>query len=622
MTHGVESEGREERLPGPELLDHLLPHFASIMVLGRSAMLVGALLKRRTAAHVALVGAPREELPLAGDHVDEVADTPAQLGTRTWDAVLLCQPDIGILRLFLHEVPPNDLAYLYVLVRGGEPQRSTALKEIPPVLQEGGFGVYTHWVDEASGDVVVLMISTRYNPVAHARTLFDAGHPGFAYRVLQLVPEAYRGDADTTALLESEMQLCHLAWVRNRPPEDAGKHFAQAQTHFYAAVSAVPLHAPSYQCHAEYWRMLGDHEIGARLLRSLLHVREDEGARRQYASLGTLPAPRPQVSPTPPVAPKDYRPRILYLLNQRPHFGLDVLYDGLCRVLGSDRVVDFPEKDSLHGGETQRLKNYPCRSNWPHHGYTREQVLDELRAGAFDVVLFGDCECSLPPEIVQGVLDAGGDTPLYVVDALDEATDARLWLKDYLGEGNIAGYFKREMLACIDYGVDAFPLPFACPDHLVPDRLPEERSVPVFWAGHRQFGLRRLYLERLEQQFGWDMNASFEPDAYFAQLRDSRIGINIYGYGFDTVRFWELPAHGCLLLSERLPIHIPYPFVHGETAVLFNDLPELETLLQHYLADEEETRRIAEAGHAHLKAHHTGTARARQLLGWLHAHGA
>lgn len=88
----------------------------------------------------------------------------------------------------------------------------------------------------------------------------------------------------------------------------------------------------------------------------------------------------------------------------------------------------------------------------------------------------------------------------------------------------------------------------------------------------------------------------------------------MFGFGFDTVRYWEAPAHGCMLLAERPPLRIPFNFKDGESAVFFDDLAELEDKLEYYLEHPEETVPIARAGHAVVKQYHTGVARAAQLL--------
>ncbi|MDZ4860169.1 MAG: glycosyltransferase, partial [Candidatus Hydrogenedentes bacterium] len=104
-------------------------------------------------------------------------------------------------------------------------------------------------------------------------------------------------------------------------------------------------------------------------------------------------------------------------------------------------------------------------------------------------------------------------------------------------------------------------------------------------------------------------------EMYKQSLADSRIGLSFFGFGFDTVRYWELAAHGCMLLAERPLVRIPFNFIAGESANFFDDLPELEQKLAHYLAHPDEAQMIATAGHSHFLKYHTTSARARQFLG-------
>jgi len=221
---------------------------------------------------------------------------------------------------------------------------------------------------------------------------------------------------------------------------------------------------------------------------------------------------------------------------------------------------------------------------------------------------------SLDRRVARRLLAAGAGLPLFIVDQEDDPMDNRAKVLEQLGHGPVRGYFKREMLRCVDYGPYAWPLPFAYPDGRVPQAFTAERCRPLFWAGSRAYGLRRRYLEPLEGRFPIDLDASYGQQAYVEALCASRIGINCFGLGFDTVRYWELPAHGCMLFSERPPIRIPHNFEDGVSAVFFGDAPELEERLPYYLTHPAEAAAIAEAGHGLLRRHHTASARARQLI--------
>jgi glycosyl transferase family 1 len=464
------------------------------------------------------------------------------------------------------------------------------------------------------------LVRPDYNPVLHSRALFGASHPGWAYEVLSNTPARYLTNSETAASVAAERQLCLLAWAKSGTPQHILELFYASQALFYEAVSKAPTLHFAYHCQAEFWRILGNQDMASRLLRSLNHVAPHETTVKQLA--GYQPETAPQPAPdeaTPPWDPSPASPRVLLITNPRPHYGLDVLYDGLCSLLGPSNVCDYPWKPTLHGQTPGKLAHYPCSFDRPGAPLAIEGLLQQLRAGAFDVVLFGDFDLGMGVSAARGIIEAAGDTPLFLLDQQDDPIDNRPNILKYLGKDS-APYFKREMLACFDYGAQAYPLPFAYADGKTPDEVPLERSQPLFWAGHRQFGLRRLYLKHLESVFAMNLNRSYPQEEYTRAMLDSSIGLNIFGFGFDTVRYWEVPAHGCMLLSERLPIRVPHNFRDGESAVFFDDLPDLEAKVAHYLNHPEEARAIAQAGREHLIKHHSGSARAAQMLGWMTEH--
>ena len=129
--------------------------------------------------------------------------------------------------------------------------------------------------------------------------------------------------------------------------------------------------------------------------------------------------------------------------------------------------------------------------------------------------------------------------------------------------------------------------------------------------------MRGLFLDHLQAHYDRKMDGYVSQEEYVKTLLNVRIGIDIFGHGFDTVRYWELPAHGCMLLAERRPIHIPNNFQDGVSAVFFGNTRELEEKLGYYLAHPQETDAIAHAGREHFLRYHTATARARQALTWI-----
>lgn len=649
--------------PGARLdLAGRIPRFARrVMVAGPGSAVLGGVLKRlrplvvhglvpgeqrAAAAHV--LDAALEALPSPGGggrydvalltDITAFSESPAEL----FQALepLLSPHGCVMARL------PNPV-YWKRIALGGDAS-GPALGDVADAAKGAGFDLYAYWNAEdarfleapadpegrvrldaftlsipddetrrAAGVIEQLgyFVRADYAAFNHATALFDAGDPAAAYEVLGLIPHERIIQAGAAITVTLEKQLCLLACLKN-PPEDLPplRILGESLRHFYDLTAAVPdLHA-AYRTQAHIWRQMGNTRMAARILRSVLHIAPDEAAERQLAACGPMAPPRRDpAAGLWDAVPGQRLPKVLFITSPRPHYGQDVLYDGLCRVLGPENVVDFPAKPSLHGGAAGRYANYPCTFNWPDTGLDARAVADALATGHFDAVLYGDCTQSLEPELVRPLL-ANIGTPVYMVDEEDEPFDMRGRVMQHAGLREVAGCFKREFVAGGEYGPDTHPLPFAYSDALVGPAPNQPRERPLFWAGHRISGLRRLFIEHIERRFGFDLTPAYTQAEYARVLRQSRIGLNCFGYGFDTVRYWELPAHGCMLFSDRPPVVIPNNFVHGETAVFFDDLPDLEDKLLYYLENPEASLGVATAGHAHLLRYHTASARARQLL--------
>jgi Glycosyl transferases group 1/Methyltransferase domain len=479
-------------------------------------------------------------------------------------------------------------------------------------LGHAGLAVY--------GETEQFLIAVRpeYNPVAHARELLEAGRPDASYEVLSLIPEPYFENPDNAAVITSDMLVSLLGIDDATGSEGRLDRFAQAQTLFHRTASKAPRCIDAYQCMAEFWRRIGDPSMGARLLRSIQHVAPSANAQRQVHAYTEIPPTHTQDLVPPEWTPPEHLPRVLFVTRKVPDYGLDVLYDGLCAVLGDARVIEFPWKPSLHGQTPDVFRHYPCTFDRPGDTVTLDDVRARLDRGDFDFVLYGDTERSLDEMAARQLTAAAEGTPIFVVDGGDDPRDNLGDILDHLGISSAAGYFKREMLKCVTYSPGTFPMPFAYADDRVAPDITGARTMPLFWAGNREYAPRPLYLEHVEELLQHPFNASYPQSEYATILRHARIGLNLFGGGFDTVRYWELPAHGCMLFSDRPPIHIPHNFIDGESAVFFDDLPDLEEKLTHYLAHPDATKAIAAAGYEHLTKHHTGSARARHFLGWIY----
>ncbi len=462
------------------------------------------------------------------------------------------------------------------------------------------------------------LVRADYDPVAHAASLEHAGCPMRAYTVLDSVPEfANLTDEQLSILAIEKHRLLHDAILERQPDAMAASFFARARKEFQIAIHTHPRLHPAYRRQAALWHHFGRDDLAGRLLRSVCHVSDDPESRALLHSLGGLSHAGPEPEMAPVWSGARRAPRILVITHDNSDYGMDSLYDGLCTILGWENVVEFPWKAAVHGQTPEAALNYPCVFDYPGEPRSSAEIETELRHGHFDLILFADVVQHAYRDTVSRFLDAAGDMPVIVYDPWDDSHSLMPGVFEYLGRTSVTAHFKREMLAGFDYGPNSFPLPFGYPDRFVPDNMPTDRSPDLFWAGKRLFGTRSLYLDHLSERLGRDFDHRYSQDEYRAAIRSARIGLSIFGYGFDTVRYWELPAHGVMLLAERPPIRIPHDFIDGESAVFFDDLPELDEKLDYYLSHPEEADRIAQAGREHFLQFHTTSARARQFLGYL-----
>ena len=459
------------------------------------------------------------------------------------------------------------------------------------------------------------LVRKTYNPVQHARHLASLGRPDCAIAVLNAIPMDLVPDNRTLARLALEKQRHYFTWQCNRDGQDPPHgFFSKARREFAQVTALTPWLHESYHLHARYWDHLGRGDMAARLLRSIEAVAPLEATRQlvqRYEGHSTEPAR--WISRTDSAA--EYpTPRILVITHDHSDYGMDTLFHGLCTLLGKENVVEYPWKPTLHGRNSNAADNYPCVFDYPGEPRHVSDLVRELKHGRFDLILYADVVQMAYQAEVRQLIHAAPHVPLVLYDTWDDCFTPVRTLLQYCGRPNFDLIFKREMLAGVDYGPHTHPLPFGYPDSLVEPASGREKSEAVFWAGKKEYGLRPLYIPRLEARLGRSLDRRFDQAQYQRKLRNSDIGLSFFGCGFDTVRYWELPANQVMLMAERPPICIPYDFVDGQSAVFFDDLSDLERKLDYYLHHPGEVDRIAAAGHAHFLRYHTSSARARQFL--------
>ncbi|MEX5213191.1 MAG: glycosyltransferase [Nitrospiraceae bacterium] len=358
---------------------------------------------------------------------------------------------------------------------------------------------------------------------------------------------------------------------------------------------------------------------------------------------------------------------ILYLSDPAPDYLADQMYLGLCRVLGGEQVIDYPWKRVYHD-PGHRLEYLP---QTPGRAYGEDEIVTLLRDGKVDLLVLSspraaagsmldriDRHIRLPPcVLIDGEDDAG------IRHDLVKRFGCRAYFKrEFRWQAGVGLRRRLEQWRAFRDGQDLFHRTFPLPFSVIPDAAPapEEgpRDIDVSYAARASHvkrlrawnllkaadGLRcegGLYAEPTDRQSKLTTGFSRllvklrgDPRVTMSQrgtrltfreyhrlLGRSKMALSIRGGGFDTLRYWEIPASKAVLVSEQPDICIPNNFEHGKHALFCRpDLSDLVDLVRTYLQDDAARASLALQGHRHLLRFHTCERRAEYFLALCRQH--
>ncbi len=301
--------------------------------------------------------------------------------------------------------------------------------------------------------------------------------------------------------------------------------------------------------------------------------------------------------------------RVLFITPTFLDYGLDTLYDGLVQHLGSENVIEYPQKPVLHGDKQRRFHWYPCFFNHPIVS-TDALTTEKLRKNEFDSILIG-CRyiTDFPNNEFFDLLKVKAKViPTFLIDQGDEFEINDKLIKDF----NPQLYFKREFFPDKNANKKVVPLSFSFSLNYTPYDTSITRKNNLFWAGTSSPS-REPYLEICRDSYGYSF-PNYYHDDYHQMLLSNSIGLNLMGRGNDTVRYYEVPAHGTLLFSQKPEIEIENAFVDGKTAVIFENTEEMKEKLDFCLSHQAYVDKIRKVGLNWYHTYHTSKIRASQMM--------
>lgn len=304
----------------------------------------------------------------------------------------------------------------------------------------------------------------------------------------------------------------------------------------------------------------------------------------------------------------------------------DLTYSGLVKQLGAKKVIDYHWNKRFH---------VPYRKYPKNLGYTSGTMLVSLLRKPlknFDAVVIAASKVGSFESYLEVVDRIPSRVPVIFVDGGDRSgvgEDLTIYgrpelLTEAVEKRPFDLVFKREYNLENTYGDNVFPFPIS----FNMDRLPQisagYKYDVSFWAVETD-DIRTRALALLEDRYDCRQNGTVrnqkfskykrKGEFYLQELSQCRIVLNFRGGGWDTMRYWEVPAVGAFMMTQKPGIKIPDDFVDGRDLVYCSDdLSDLTDLCDYYLKNESKREAIALSGKQHLLQYHTDLARARFLL--------
>ncbi len=334
---------------------------------------------------------------------------------------------------------------------------------------------------------------------------------------------------------------------------------------------------------------------------------------------------------------------ILYICSPEVDYGQDILYAGLVEKLGRAQILDWPWNHQFYWSRKVYPRNMGAMglSGLTDHLGERlnHKISGRLPWDRIDAVVLGACKSFVFEKYLEIIDQIPAHTPVIFNDGGDfveigghlRADKAFHLYEQAVAKRPFDLVLKREVLVGTEPLKNVIPFPFGFHMPRVPASLRansgvrfEKKYQVSFWAVESH-PVRTEALKMLEplwdcRENGTERNQKFRKykrkgNFYLEELRRCQVVLNFRGVGWDTLRYWEVPAVGGFMISEKPGIEIPNNFEHGQHLLFCqSDLSDLVELCEWALKNPEKREDMAKAGQQHALQFHSSLARAEQFL--------
>lgn len=319
--------------------------------------------------------------------------------------------------------------------------------------------------------------------------------------------------------------------------------------------------------------------------------------------------------------------KILYICSARFDYLQDLTYAGLVKLLGKENVIDYPWSPKFN----LPIKSYPKNLGFSTVSF-RLPIMNNFKD--IDLVILASAKKDAL-QVYAKILPLLSNKPIFFIDGGDFPEIGGDFYHN--GLGNLYDQvikkrpfeiiLKREYTPSLHESCrNVFPFPFSFPYNIVLPAVAENsKKYNVSFWGQQNPQIRTNALKLLAGKYDCDQNGTTLDQNfntyqrkglfYLQEISKCKIVLNFRGLGWDTMRYWEVPAMGSFMISQQPEILIPNNFESGKHLVWCSDsLGDLIEKIDYYLSHTAEREAMAENARNHLIKYHLNTVRAQTLL--------
>lgn len=286
------------------------------------------------------------------------------------------------------------------------------------------------------------------------------------------------------------------------------------------------------------------------------------------------------------------------------------IYYGLDKMLGLLRVRELACREQEYGGHGGRGGKYNAVNN----PVDITQAIQLVKNKEIDIIIHCINGNENPCLEYTPVFEEAGNNNIKI--GIIDGADTFSCDEYYINAEWVSVYFKREMLCGVTYPPKVQQLGLCFYDEDIENNIKpmQDREHDLIWLGMPWID-RRLYINFVQKILNKDiLYSDIWGKEYLDFFNNTRCSLNLQGYGYGNIRFYESTSRGAVNISLYPPIMERNIFTEDET-IYFNTLSELESIIKSGILEDIPTlQTMSDRAVDKLLTKHTALYRTREVL--------